>query len=93
MPDAEDVLLALGDQRVGAAGADLGDAGLFGDFAAGHGQGGAVGADDGLDFFLFDLAFDGVGRFDLIGLVVHDEQFDFFAQDGGVFLGGELHAL
>ena len=49
---AEDVFLALGDQRVGAAGAHLGDARLFGHFTAGHGQGGTVGTDDGVDFFL-----------------------------------------
>ena len=42
---AEVVLLALGDEGAGAGGAHAGHAGLFADFAAGHGQGGAVGAD------------------------------------------------
>ena len=90
---AEDVLLALGDQGVGAAGANLRDAGLFGHFTTGHGQGRTVGADDGLNFFLFDQALDRVGGFNLVGFVIDHEQLDFLAENIGHFLMGHLHAF
>ena len=90
---AEVVLLALRHERVGAGGADDGHLGAFGDFAAGHGERGAVGADDGEHLVMFGETFHGVGGFDLVGLVVHDDQFDGAIQHGGFQLVGELDAF
>ena len=90
---AEVVLLALRHERVGAGGPDDGHLGAFGDFAAGHGEGGAVGADDGEHLFMFGEALHGVGGFDLVGLVVDDDQFDGAVEDGRFELVGELDAF
>ena len=42
---------------------------------------------------MFGEAFHGVGGFDLVGLVVHDDQFDGAAEHGGFELVGELDAF
>ena len=82
--DAEVEVVVLGDQGVGAGKADGRDLRVLEDGTGGHGEAGTPGAEHHVDLVAVDQALAGVGGFDLVGLVVGDDQLDlvFLAADG-----------
>ena len=91
--DAEDVLLALRDERVRARRADHRDPSLLRHFAAGHRERRAVGSDYRADLLALYETLDGVRRLDLVALVVDYDELDLLAVNLGILLVREIHAV